>query len=294
MKVNPDGTIDLEPGKDYVSVGQQTQYKGSNRWYRARKFSSQLASATTGNSNNLLGKILGGLKRLGGFALSVANALGIEISWSSLWQFLQIQSYVLYNFDWNQSDAELKKQIESTNNLISNMSGYILGDVSIRVATVAVINGIPIRYPIIPASLAVDIAKERVAALRKDVFTDARVGVENQFKFGIALLGQLGLQNLFYQSILSLRSLKMFGLSPITTDKETWSFAKAVDDKIQSIKPEILREFVKGYLGGVENAFWDTGYIVTMGLDDIWRMERFRNEIELGENKAVRINTEPD
>ncbi|WP_414527855.1 hypothetical protein [Nodularia chucula] len=293
MKINPDGTIDLEPGKDVFTIGQKTQYKGSNRWHRTRKFSSQLADTSSSNSRGVFGRLLGGLKRLGGFALSVANSLGIEISWSSLWQFMQISSYTVYNFDWNQSDEQIKKQIESTNNLISNMAGYILGDTSIRVATVAVINGIPIKYPIIPARIAVDIARERVAALRQDVTSESRTNIENQFKFGIALIGQLGLQNLFYQSILSLRSLRMFGLSPVTQDGEAWSFAKAVDKKLESIKPEILREFVKGYLGGVENAFWDTGYIVTMGLDDIWRMEQFRDEIELGENKAVRINPEP-
>jgi len=293
MKINPDGTIDLEPGKDVVSIGQQTNYKGANRWHRTRKFSSQLADAASSDGKGIFGKILGGLKRLGGFALSVANALGIQISWSSLWQFLQIASYTVYNFDWNQSDAEIKKQIESTNNLISNMAGFILGDASVRVVTVAVVNGIPIKYPVIPARLAVDIARERIATFRGDITAESRTNIENQFKFGIALIGQMGLQNLFYQSILSLRSLKMFGLSPVTQSGEAWSFAKQVDKKIQSIKPEILREFVKGYLGGVENAFWDTGYIVTMGLDDIWRMDELRNEIELGENKAVRINPEP-
>ncbi|WP_414550501.1 hypothetical protein [Anabaena sp. CCY 0017] len=293
MKINPDGTIDLEPGKDVFTIGQQAQYKGANRWHRVRKFSSQLADAASSDGKGLFGRVLGGLKRLGGFALSVANALGIQISWSSLWQFLQMTSYTVYNFDWNQSDAQIKQQIESTNNLISNMAGYILGDSTIRVATVAVVNGVPIKYPIIPARVAVDIAKERVAALRQDVTAESRTNIENQFKFGITLIGQLGLQNLFNQSILSLRSLRMFGLSPVAQPGEAWSFAKKVDEKIQSIKPEILREFVKGYLGGVENAFWDSGYIVTMGLDDIWRMEQFKNEIELGENKSVRINPEP-
>ena len=43
MKVNPDGTIDLEPGKDYVRVGQSNKYRGANRWYRQRSFSSQYA-----------------------------------------------------------------------------------------------------------------------------------------------------------------------------------------------------------------------------------------------------------
>lgn len=293
MKVNPDGTIDLEPGKDVVTIGQKRNYKGSNRWHRTRKFASQLADAASSDGKGVFGKILGGLKRLGGFALSVANALGIQISWSSLWQFLQMTSYVVYNFDWNQSDSQIKKQIESTNNLISNMAGYILGDASIRVATVAVINGIPIKYPIIPARLAVDIARERIAAFKGDFSSQQRTNIENQFKFGIVLIGQLGLQNLFYSSILSLRSLKMFGLSPVKESGESWSFAKAVDKKISSIKPDILQNFVKGYLGGLENAFWDTGYIVSMGLDDIWRLDEFRNEIELGENKAVRINPEP-
>jgi hypothetical protein len=293
MKIHPDGTIDLEPGIDTFTVGQDTNYKGKNRWYRVRKFSSQLADADNGGGIGIFGKILGGLKKLGGFALSIANALGIQISWSSLWQFLQMTSYTVYNFNWNQSDEEIKEQIESTNNLISNMAGYILGDATIRVVTVAVINGIPIKYPIIPARLAVDIARERVAALREDFSHTQRHNIEGQFTFGIALLGQLGLQNLFYQSILSLRTLKMFGLSPVTNSGESWSFAKAVDEKINSIKPEILKEFVKGYLGGVENAFWDTGYIVSMGLDDIWRMDEFRSEVELGENKAVRVNPEP-
>ncbi len=294
MKVNPDGTIDLEPGKDFVTIGQQTNYRGRNRWNRVRKFSSQLASAAQGDGKGgLFGKITAGLKRLGGFALSIANSLGIQISWSSLWQFLQMTSYTVYNFDWNQSDKEIKAQIDATNNLIANMAGYILGDATVRVTTVAVINGMPIRYPIIPARLSVDIAKERIKALRKDVTFDAIKGVENQFKFGVALIGQLGLQNLFYQSILSLRSLRMFGLSPVKDGAEAWSFAKAVDQKVQSIKPKPLQEFVKGYLGGLENAFWDTGYIVTMGLDDIWRMEEFRDEIKLGENKAIRINPEP-
>ncbi|AFZ57655.1 hypothetical protein H6G54_26775 [Anabaena cylindrica FACHB-243] len=293
MKINPDGTIDLEPGKDVINIGQQTNFKGANRWHRVRKFSSQLADAANSDGKGIFGKILGGLKRLGGFALSVANALGIQISWSSLWQFMQIASYTVYNFDWNQSDIDIKKQIESTNNLISNMAGYILGDASIRVVTVAVINGIPIKYPVVPAGLAVDIARERIATFRGNISSESKTNIENQFKFGIALIGQMGLQNLFYSSILSLRSLRMFGLSPVTKEGESWSFAKAVDKKIEQIKPEILREFVKGYLGGVENAFWDTGYIVSMGLDDIWRMDDLRNEIELGENKAVRINPEP-
>jgi hypothetical protein len=292
MRINPDGTIDMEPGRDYVNIGQDTNYRGSNRWFRTRTYSSQAAEAA-GSGQGVFGKILGGLKRLGGFALSIAGSLGLEFSWSSLWQFVQMSSYTIYNFDWNQSDDQIKKQIESTNNLIVNMAGYILGDSSIRVATVAVINGVPIRYPVIPAGLAVDIARERIATFRGEISSQSKTNIENQFKFGIALMGQMGLQNLFYSSVLSLRSLKMFGLSPVTKDGESWSFAKAVDKKISSIKPQVLQEFVKGYLGGVENAFWDTGYIVTMGLDDIWRMDQLREEIDLGQNRAVRVNPEP-
>lgn len=289
MKINPDGSIDLEPGRDVFTINQKTNFKGKNRWHRVRTFSSQLADASSG-SKGLIGTILGGLKRLGGFALSIANSLGLQFSWTSLWEFVQMTSYTVYNFDWNQSDSDIKKQIETTNNLISNMAGYILGDASIRVVSVAVINGIPIRYPVIPARLAVDIARERVAKLRQDFAIEQRTNVENQFKFGIAMIGQLGLQNLFYSSILSLRSLRMFGLSPVKEGGEAWSFAKAVDNKISKIENKTLQNFVKGYLGGVENAFWDTGYIVTTGLDDIWRMSEFKEEVDLGPNKVVRIN----
>lgn len=293
MRINPDGTIDLEPGQDVFTIGQQTNFRGRNRWHRVRIFSSQLADAAGGGGGGILGRILGGLRRLGGFALSIANSLGLQLSWTSLWQFLQMASYTVYNFDWNQSDAQIKQQIEATNNLISNMAGYILGDASVRVATVAVINGIPIRYPIIPARIAVDIARQKVAALREDLAIQQRTNIENQFKFGIALIGQLGLQNLFYSSILSLRSLRMFGLSPVKESGESWSFAKAVDQKVSTIKPDILQNFVKGYLGGVENAFWDTGYIVSTGLDDIWRLDEFRDQLNAGPNRAVRMNPEP-
>lgn len=293
MKVNPDGTIDLEPGKDYVQIGQKTQYHGANRWYKKRTFSSQYAESSGSDGKNLLGKLLGGLKRLGGFALSIANALGIQISWTSLWQFCQMTSYTIYNFDWNQSDEQLKKQIEAVNGMIANLAGYILGDVSIRVVTVAVIDGIPIRYPIIPARLAVEIAREKIAVIKKDIKHIAGHNIESQFKFGIQLIGQLGVQNLFYQSILSLRSLKAFGLEPVEKAGERWSFATEVDKKIQSIQPKILQEFVRGYLGGLENAFWDQGYILSMGLDDIWAMDDLRHEVNDGEQKAVRINPDP-
>ncbi|HEY9804806.1 MAG TPA: hypothetical protein V6D25_31020 [Leptolyngbyaceae cyanobacterium] len=294
MKINPDGTIDLEPGKDVVTIGQSTTYKGKNRWHRARTFSSQIASAAqSNNKGNIFGRVLSGLKRLGGFALSVANSLGLQLSWSSMWQFLQMTSYTVYNFNWNQSDAELKAAIEAVNNQIVQQAGYILGDASIKVVTVAVINGIPIRYPIIPARLSVEMAKEQIGRLRKDVTDTAYQGVTNQFKFAIATIGQLGLQNLFYQAILSLRSLKAFGLSPVQQDGEAWSFAKAVDEKVNSIDNKTLQSFVRGYLGGLENSFWDMGYIITLGLDDIWRMNELQKEVELGPNRAVRINPDP-
>ncbi|ACC80343.1 hypothetical protein [Nostoc punctiforme] len=293
MKINPDGSIDLEPGKDYVQVGQTTQYHGANRWYKKRTFSSQYAESSGSDGKTLLGKLLGGLKRLGGFALSIANALGIQISWTSLWQFCQMTSYTIYNFDWNQSDEQLKSQIEAINGMIANLAGYILGDVSIRVVTVAVIDGVPIRYPIIPARLAVEIAREKIAVIKGDIKHTAGKNIENQFKFGIQLIGQLGAQNLFYQSILSLRSLKAFGLEPVEKSGERWSFATEVDKRIQSIKPKVLQEFVKGYLGGLENAFWDQGYILSMGLDDIWAMDDLRHEVNDGDQKAVRINPDP-
>ncbi|MHC5832945.1 MAG: hypothetical protein ACYT04_97420, partial [Nostoc sp.] len=95
----------------------------------------QYAESSGSDNKSLLGKLLGGLKRLGGFALSIANALGIQISWTSLWQFCQMTSYTIYNFDWNQSDEQLKSQIEAVNSMIANLAGYILGDVSIRVVT---------------------------------------------------------------------------------------------------------------------------------------------------------------
>ncbi|MEH1795871.1 MULTISPECIES: hypothetical protein [unclassified Nostoc] len=35
------------------------------------------------------------------------------------------------------------------------------------------------------------------------------------------------------------------------------------------------------------------GYILSMGLDDIWAMDDLRHEVNDGDQKAVRINPDP-
>jgi hypothetical protein len=90
-------------------------------------------------------------------------------------------------------------------------------------------------------------------------------------------------------TFLTARRMKLFGLSPVTQQKEPWTIAEAVDEKVESIPVDTIRAFVENFLESVQDAIIEVGYVVSYALDDYYSANRMATESALGQTRAIRL-----
>lgn len=93
-------------------------------------------------------------------------------------------------------------------------------------------------------------------------------------------------------SFLTARQLELFGLKPIADQKEPWTIAGAIEEKVESIDNDILRAFVENFLEGAVDAITEVGYVVTYSIEDFYRTQKMANRDALGPERGVKV--QPD
>lgn len=221
--------------------------------------------------------LAGAAARLRNFIVRAAEWLWHRIQATEIWQTIQESVYNLWYFDWNQSDAAIRAQIEANNNAIANLTGRFVGSGLVRIVTFTVAGGLAFRYPVVAGRIALELARDTGGTVRAE-FTSMLRGTRN-----------LVVENDLLHKVLDWRSNRWFGMAPRQNDGPYDSFSTRIDTAVQSIPNDRLRNFVAGFLEGAEDAFWDVGYVIAQTIDDIVASSRYTDELSLGPERVVKI-----
>jgi hypothetical protein len=252
------------------------------------------ASATTTTSGNggLLETIVNGALRFGNFLISGIVSL-ISFSFTKLWSWIVSGVQFIYNFDWNISDTAIDKQIEG----LWNSFGGILGGAVGR--TIGWIG-----CGLVPAATVFSFNQSMGAYLLKEVGEQAIDEMLDAASEVINAGFRMGTQATFlwlYKDVR--RALKdpsnPFGaaLRSVIGNKnvdnwgtgESWTIAKAVEKKVESIPSAFWKNFTEEALEEGSEACIEAGFAVAGGIDAWLAQEAMQRNSFLGSDRTVEI-----
>ncbi|MEG4323675.1 MULTISPECIES: hypothetical protein, partial [unclassified Microcoleus] len=251
------------------------------------------SSATNSSSNKgFLETIVDGALRFGNFLISGAISL-ISFSFTKLWSWIVSGVQFIYNFNWNISDTAIDKQIEG----LGNSFGGILGGAVGR--TIGWIG-----CGLVPAATVFSFNQSLGTYLLKEVGEQAIDEMLDAASDVINAGFRLGAQATFlwlYRDIR--RALKdpgnPFGnaIRGVFGDKtidnwgkgESWSMAKAVEEKIESIPNTFWRNFAEEAFEEGSEACIEAGFAVAGGIDAYLAQQAMNNNAVLGSDRTVEI-----
>jgi hypothetical protein len=252
------------------------------------------ASATTTNqgSGGLLETIVNGALRFGNFLISGVISL-ISFSFTKLWSWIVQATQFIYNFDWQISDRAIDVQIQG---LWNSFGGILGGAVGRAIGWIG--------CGLVPAAAVLTFNQSLGTYLLKEVGEQAIDEMLDAASEVINAGFRMGTQATFlwlYKDVR--RALKNpsnpFGaaLRSVLGDKaidnwgagESWSFAKAVEKKIESIPNEFWRNFAEEAFEEGSEACIEAGFAVAGGIDAYLAEQQMTNNSVLGSDRAVEI-----
>jgi hypothetical protein len=251
------------------------------------------ASATTTQGNGgLLETIFNGALRFGNFLISGITSL-ISFSFTKLWTWIVSGVQFIYNFDWNISDTAIDKQVEG---LWNYFAGILGGAVGRAIGWIG--------CGLVPAATVFSFNQSMGAYLLKEVGEKALDEMLDAASSVINAGFRMGAQATFlwlYKDVR--RALKdpsnPFGkaLRSIMGGKnvdnwgtgESWTIAKAVENKIESIPSVFWRNFTEELLEEGSEACIEAGFAVAGGIDAWLAQEAMQRNTVLGSDRTVEI-----
>lgn len=214
--------------------------------------------------------------RLTGFLIqSVLNFGGWLLR--NLWDILVTAYYEFVNFDWNQTDASIRQQIQGNENAIASALGSLAGTGLVWTSAVLLAGGLTFKFPVIAGQVALSLAEEGGEEIRA------------QIAAFLSVAAQSTASNFILGGFLTLRRLRLFGLAPINDQREPWTIAEAIEERIEQIPDSRLRAFVESFLESVEESIIEAGYVVSYTLEDIYQANRMAVNNTFGTERALRI-----
>lgn len=244
---------------------------------------------------NIINWIWNAGSRLVGFLLAEAGKL-LSFTLTGLWSLFTSTLQFIWNFNWNMTDTEIDQQIQSRWNALGGMLGGTLGN-AIGYLGCGVLPGAIIfsfNEPLgayVLENVAEEMAEEFLAnlsGLMRYTFMSAVQslilwGFKNVRKFiksNSNLIGRLFGAN-------SEKLVKAWG----NEGSKPWSFAIAVDNAVESIPNEFVRNFVEEFLEEAWDGCVEAGYVVANSVDSYMAAEKLKKQKipALGLTKYVEI-----
>ena len=218
--------------------------------------------------------------RLVGF---VAGALTRFVGWlgRNIWPIIVSSVTAIANFDWNQSDARIRATMRSNEVAIAASLGSALGSGAVWMASIGLAGAATLKFPVLGGKVALALAEEGSEEIRGQVLS-----LFNTTRDALV-------QNTILSGFLTLRRLRLFGLTPVTEDREPWTIAGAIEEKIESIPDDRWRAFVENAYEGALEALIEVGYVVSYAIDDYYASMRIANANQFGANRAVEVQPDP-
>lgn len=244
------------------------------------------------NSGGFLETIVNGALRFGNFLISGAISL-ISFSFTKLWSWIVQGVQFVYNFDWQISDTAIDKQIkglwDSFGGILGGAVGRAIGWIGCGLVPSAVVFGFNQALGSYLLKQVGEQAIDEMLDAASDVINSAfRLGTQAAFlwlykdirralkdpsnPFGIALRGVVGNE-----------AIDNWGKG------ESWSFAKAVEKKIESIPDTFWRNFTEEAFEEGSEACIEAGYATAGGVDAWLAMQKMQNNSVLGADRSIEI-----
>jgi len=270
----------------------------ASRKIRAHSTGGQLirtwsASAiTTTGSGGLLETIFNGAVRFGNFLISAISS-AISFSFTKLWSWIVGGVQFIYNFDWNMSDTAIDKQIEglwnSFGGILGGAAGRTIGWISCGLVPAASIftfnQSLGTHLLLEVGEQAID---EMLDAASEVINAGFRMGAQATFLWLYKDVRRAlkDPNNIFGQglrAVLGGKTVDNWGTG------ESWTIAKAVEKKVESIPNVFWRNFTEEMLEEGSEACIEAGYAVAGGIDAWLAQQAMQNVSVLGTDRTVEI-----
>jgi hypothetical protein len=233
------------------------------------------------------GGLLSKLQKLGGFLWGAIGRFLPPLSFESVWEMLVDGYFEIKQFDWNQMDSEIEKQIEQNNqrllNSLADSVGNKLGFEAVRLASSFTGkflkgSGKPqnVKIPVVSGELAIRLAEESddetVAAVRRFLMLGSKTMVANSF----------------LRTVLYLRRNDIAGFDSITKELGNGSIAAKIEEKIEKL-PKWLQQPVENLIEGFEEGVIEAMTVVTTSLDDIVAANRYARRTQDGPYRTIEV-----
>lgn len=215
-------------------------------------------------------------RRLVGFITKVAFEFG---GWllRNAWDIIVEASFEILNFDWNQTDAEMQRQIDAGSVQIAGALGGLAGTGSVWLASVGLAGLVSMKFPVLGGDLAIKLAEEGAEEIRGSI-----VNLINVSKNVVT-------RNVILSTFLTARRMKLFGLAPVSTQKEPWTIAGAIETRVEAINNPLIRAFTEEFLESAGEAIIEAGYVASYVFDDFYSASKIAQRRLAGKQRAVKV-----
>jgi hypothetical protein len=247
-------------------------------------------------------KLLGlGLYGFGGFLIAQVIETLLQtliFSFTNLWRDVVFSINYIWNFDWNQSDDTLYKQIDAQVKNLAYNAGTTFGNF-IGYAVCGVL----------PAAKVYTFNESLALYIFRRLGTQALNNLSANLAFLIIHTFQVALTTAFSLAYVNIRHLvrpsdadfkNQLIAEGITNQDQInkaieqrnkpWSFAKQFDQQVSKIPDDFgLRNFIKGTIQGATMGCVHAGYVIAGALDSYLADARLAYDRELGLDEQVDI-----
>jgi hypothetical protein len=241
-----------------------------------------------------LGKQVGGLlsklQKLGGFIWGAIGRFLPPLSFESIWDMMVDGYFELKQFDWNQLDSDIEKQIETNNKRLLDVAAESLGE-QLGFNTVRLASSFagkmggkkkanPTKIPVLRGEIAVRLAEESSDELTSSVRRFLGVGARTMAS------------NTFLSSVLYLRKNELFGFDSITKPLKNGSIATKIEEKIEKL-PKNWQSIAENLIEGFEEGIIEAVYVVASTIDDHVSAARYARRAADGPMRTIDVKFDP-
>jgi hypothetical protein len=243
-----------------------------------------------GGLNTAAGILSGIFKGFKGFFFgALQKAFQITLSFSSIFSYLVQGTIFLLNFDWNASDEEIDKQLQSSFTSwaaqVGGSLGGALGYFACGVAPTAAM------FAFNPAMAAYVLAKTGPEALE-----EMQGYLVNIIRSSFRLASQF----VFSQTYKTIRSLIKIGFSGIIPGIDRWgakngarfTISGQVEKGIESIKNPALQAFTESFFEELGEGCVEGGFALTGAMDAFVYEQKIRENAQISELLEIKPNRE--
>lgn len=228
------------------------------------------------------------------------------VSWSAsaIWGNILVPgAQALWRFDWNQTDEEMRANLESRAVGLAGLWGGAVGQAVGGMVAIGIGYGISLVLPVIGGAA---LARMIAAGTAKQLAEEVGPSVNNAVNETVKLIAQWQATEAYIDIRSKIKSApieqlqSIFGKDAGTWLKEKWggkggpnmSFAAQTERAVEAIPNKYVRAFVESFLEEAWESFVETGFIIAGEIDNAYSQQKLQNQQMLGPERTVVI--EPD